>query len=77
MILWLTFDGIKFNIILERRCRALISLGWTFAFLFSTPMLFNYQLVQQQDMGGSVQCWMYLPEEWMWKVSDVIETLRH
>lgn len=49
-----------------RRCRILIGLNWSCAVIFSIPMLLSYNL--QLVDGHMPQCWMQLPEPWMWKV---------
>ncbi|XP_060065612.1 cardioacceleratory peptide receptor-like [Ylistrum balloti] len=54
----------------NRHHRVLISLGWFFSFLFSLPLLhlYNEEVVDGGVDGPKVQCWMFLPEPWMWKV---------
>ncbi|XP_069107570.1 cardioacceleratory peptide receptor-like [Argopecten irradians] len=54
----------------SRRYRILISLGWLFSFLFSLPLLhlYNEEVVDGGADGPNVQCWMFLPEQWMWKL---------
>ncbi|XP_021354155.1 cardioacceleratory peptide receptor-like [Mizuhopecten yessoensis] len=53
----------------SRRYRILISLGWFFSFLFSLPHLhlYNEEIVNGGMDGPKVQCWMLLPEPWMWR----------
>jgi len=48
----------------ERRSRILVGLAWTFATLFSMPMLY---MSEQAVVDGKTQCWLDLPQ-WIWQV---------
>ncbi|KAL4216862.1 Vasopressin receptor [Mactra antiquata] len=56
----------------EKRCRTLVSLAWFFAGLFSLPMLFMYE---EREVDGLPQCWMDLPETWMWQLYMTLVSL--
>ncbi|XP_059164079.1 cardioacceleratory peptide receptor-like [Physella acuta] len=47
------------------RIRLLIGLAWSFAFVFSVPMLIINKLTL---VGDKWQCWINFPEQWVWQL---------